>query len=113
MVHFQIGESVLVWILCSTVKSLSDLERLSTNGQLDVILIDLFNSLKVTADNMKVEVSDLQDELEGIKKWFWSTYEGIFEMISFFSTINVKQFYVSSVQFDSKKTKYGRPLAQF
>ena len=68
VVHFEIGKSVLVWILCSTVKSLSDLKRLSTNGQLDVILTDLFNSLKVTADDLKVEVSDLQDELEGIKK---------------------------------------------
>ena len=97
-----------MWILCSTVESLPELKRISTNGQLDVILTELFNSLKVTADNLKVEVSDLQDELEGIKKWFWSTYEGIFGMISFFSTISVKQFYVSSVLFDCKKTKICR-----
>ena len=44
VVYFQLHKSVVVWILYSTAKSLSELERLSTNGQLDVILTELFNS---------------------------------------------------------------------
>ena len=92
------------------MESLSELERLSTNGQLNVILTGLFNSVKVTADDLKVTVGDLQDELEGIKKCLLSTYEGIFELISFFLTIKVKQLYASLVEFESKKTKWRGPM---
>ena len=60
------------------MKSLSELERISSNGQLNVYLTGLFNSFKVGTDDFKVEVGDLQDALEEIKKCFWSTSEGIF-----------------------------------
>ena len=60
------------------MESLSELESISTNGQLNVYLTELFNSFKVATDDFKVEVGDLQDELQKIKKCFWSPSEGIF-----------------------------------
>ena len=98
MVHFEIGKSVVVWILCSTVESLSELERITATGQLAAILTGLFNSFKVSTADLKIEVGDLQDELEGIKKCFWSTDEGIVEIsriratVNSFSAINGEQF---------------------
>ena len=62
------------------MESLSELEKISANGQLDVILTGLFNSVNVATADLKVTVGDLQDEMKGIKKCFSSTYQGIFRI---------------------------------